>query len=176
MITEEHRNKLREAKLKNPTRYWLGKKRPEMIGHKYNVGKTPWNKGKHWSEEIKDKLRAASKGKRRSPKTEFVKGMIPKNFKGFIITRVMSSSGIKLYKQVLVNDHPYGKKSTNNRAYIYEHRLVMEQSLGRLLHPGEVVHHINGDTLDNSIENLQLFSSPGQHAKLGHNNNLHSKK
>jgi len=32
IFTEEHKQKLREAKLKNPTNYWLGKKRPELSG------------------------------------------------------------------------------------------------------------------------------------------------
>jgi hypothetical protein len=42
--------------------------------------------------------------------------------------------------------------------YVYEHRVFMEEYIGRPLRPEESVHHINGVRDDNRLENLELWS------------------
>ena len=58
--------------------------------------------------------------------------------------------------------HPNARKHTH---YVFEHRLVMEEKLGRYLGPGEVVHHRNRDRQDNDPKNLSLFASNAAHLR-----------
>ena len=46
------------------------------------------------------------------------------------------------------------------------HRIVAERELGRKLTASEVVHHIDGDKLNNDPSNLQVF--PSQAAHMAH--------
>lgn len=54
------------------------------------------------------------------------------------------------YIVVWVPEHP---KSFNGGWY-YEHRLVLEKQLNRILKAWETVHHLDGDAKNNSIDNL----------------------
>lgn len=97
---------------------------------KFKKGHTPWNKGKYV---------------RLSPKSEFRKGMKPHNWKGGRINH-------KGYIYIFKPNHP----NSSQTGYILEHRLVMETSIGRCLKPNEIVHHKDGNRLNNDISNLVL--------------------
>lgn len=68
---------------------------------------------------------------------------------------------IKGYRFVYCPDHP----SVRYGRYVAEHRLVMEKVLGRLLQPNEVVHHRDGNKLNNSPENLEVFANNAEHLR-----------
>lgn len=71
--------------------------------------------------------------------------------------RIQASGYWLLYRP----DHPDADK----RGRIMEHRLVMEEKIGRRLRPEEVVHHMNHVRDDNRPENLMLLPDQAAHGR-----------
>lgn len=57
--------------------------------------------------------------------------------------------------------HPF----RNLQNAVREHRLVMEQKLGRYLSPDEVVHHLDGNRQNNHPDNLQVYERNAEHLR-----------
>ncbi|MBS0654120.1 MAG: HNH endonuclease [Verrucomicrobia bacterium] len=62
------------------------------------------------------------------------------------------------------SSNPY-IRTQKNGIRMKEHRRIMEEYLNRKLLPNEHIHHINGDTKDNRLENLQILS-PSEHSRV----------
>jgi len=88
-----------------------------------------------------------------------------------VIVKVLKANGVTPQKKgrYIQNGYVciYQPKHPNcdSKGYVKEHRLVMENHIGRLLNKNEEVHHINGVKSDNRIENLRLCADRAIHAK-----------
>lgn len=50
-------------------------------------------------------------------------------------------------------------KRITGKTNVVEHRWVVEQHIGRKLFRHEHIHHINGNRIDNRLENLEIWST-----------------
>jgi hypothetical protein len=67
------------------------------------------------------------------------------------------------YRQIYIGkNYPFRK---GGYAHIREHQYLMEIHLNRALKKGEIVHHIDGNKLNNSLDNLFL-TTVAEHNKL----------
>ena len=53
----------------------------------------------------------------------------------------------------------------NKKGNVKEHRYIMEQYLGRKLNNNEIVHHKDGNKLNNNIDNLEVMLR-GEHSRM----------
>lgn len=103
---------------------------------KNKKGKKSWNSGK---------------------KIPHISGNKSKSWKG---GRYISSDG---YWMVYCGNNDTNIKWKNYRK---EHLVIAEQKLKRKLKKGEIVHHLDGDKLNNNPENLEILSSEKEHRIL----------
>jgi len=107
------------------------------------------------------------KGVHNSPNTEFKKGVSNNvlndnpNWKG---GKVKHGTGYIMLKKP---NHPNATKN----GYVLEHRVRVEELIGRILKKEEIVHHIDGNRQNNDIKNLLLLKNKKEHMIL-HNNQL----
>lgn len=133
-------------------------------------------KGMKFSDETKARMKSAFKGRKITKEARFKmslaklgkpslkKGVPNHEFSGEKHPNWKGGKHIdeKGYVIVYCPNHQNSKMKN----YVYEHRLIMEKHIGRVLKKGEVVHHINEIKSDNRIENLQLFESHKDHANF----------
>ena len=63
------------------------------------------------------------------------------------------------YKLLKIPDNPMA----DSRGYVYEHRFIMSEIIGRPLKKTEIVHHKDGNGLNNSPDNLELYKNISHH-------------
>lgn len=78
-------------------------------------------------------------------------------------------NGYKKVKAPL--DHP----GQDKKGYVMEHRLIVEEHLGRYLTDEEEVHHINHNKQDNRISNLQVLTKK-EHRRIHLIDSIHKVK
>jgi len=77
-------------------------------------------------------------------------------------------SGYELQRVEVAGPHGYlirALRKGDARGYAPTHRIVMHDKLGRALLESEVVHHIDGDLLNNDPDNLAIFPSNADHLR-----------
>lgn len=122
-------------------------------------------RGKYCSKLCSDQVTLIKKGQHLGVSTQFG-NITPYNKKGW---RYTSAGGNRQeYKEVYSPSHP----NATQAGYVREHRLVVEKHIGRYLNDCEIVHHIDGNTLNNDINNLELMDKK-DHDRMNTPLNIH---
>ena len=85
-----------------------------------------------------------------------LKGAIPHNFKGHYCNTALKNNF------VFLPDHP----NADSRGYVLESVLVASWALGKPLPQGAIVHHVDGNRLNNSPTNLVICQDRAYHNYL----------
>ncbi len=170
-ISRTKKRLFREGKIKHP---WIGRRHTKESNEKNRISHLREN----LSKETRDRMSKAQRGRpshRDGVKIEIeygkdiaqkIKDKISNSKKGKYVGRDNPrwNGGIKISRGYIFRYKP--EHLFNVQGYVFEHRLVMEKHIGRLLRREEEVHHINGIKNDNGIENLMLLRNTSEHRKL----------
>lgn len=133
----------------------------------YKKGDVPWITEKKHSEESKNKMKKSLKGRKawnKGKKNHYESWCKGKNNIKISKDKHYLWKGGKTIKQgylfLLKPEHP----NAGSIGYIKNSRFIMSQHLNRPLKSTEIVHHINGNKLDDRIENLTILNR-SEHAK-----------
>lgn len=152
-VSEETRQKLREVSLGKVATEETRKKQSDTL------------KGKKKSELTKQHMREAAA--RRDPSTydkiaEALRGrtLSPEHIQAQRESKKLAGTWKEIGYTFIRRGYRWVKIGEGNgRAnYVAEHRLVVSTHIGRPLLSTEHVHHLDGDTLNNNIDNLALIS------------------
>jgi len=124
--------------------------------------RTPWNKGKKMPQAMRDKMRKimlaeweAGEGRGFKKGNQLGKNTAGSNHGNWKGGFKIFTGRVSKYRWIRIG---VGK-------YVAEHRFIMEKQLGRKLKKTEAIHHIDGNGLNNSIDNLQVVTW-AEHKKI----------
>lgn len=148
---------------------WRKSVRPKEVGEKISASLKGKKKTRSHMRNLRESIRLGfKKGSRKiwnkgKPNPD-MQGKKHRWWKG---GRFKTAAG---YVMIHSPGHPYARKkgtrTIGSAGYVFEHRLVMEKFLGRLLLPGEKVHHRNGIKDDNRLKNLQLIANKPHYGEV----------
>lgn len=126
------------------------------VGQRIRAGKSP-------NVDLCKQCTGRATGKRNKNRPNKTKGIPRPHMRGEKSSNWKGGSYVSNDGYRMVYAKPDDYTGSGWKSYRREHRHVVEQHLGRSLDHKEVVHHIDGDKLNNSLDNLALLNGEKAH-------------